>query len=369
MKLLSKYTNRGFSLRSSYLCLLIFTMASSGCKDLYDIPENTEYLSDRVALSTKDFAPVLGRRNLIGGTLNAGGSSTPLKFEIVNFRNSDGTPNDILSVKRDVSIWVDDYTGLESSVDEIEAKRKIEQRPIVEIRSSGDFLFWPSAKNDVLVNYQGATAPALSAGYLFDVKVSNGGGERILKDFTLKPLRERPYEPSERNQLTGVQTAPITPTITNNITGVNYRRMMSNTGNPTSCNCADTNRRDVRVIFKKLGDGNTLTFKFLDKDFKPIDPNLFNLTDWSKLVHGFNMVKTKEYVKYDVAYPIPLTTRPTAYTTTDGGSAKLRFGFWRLGFNAVRIESYIDFNFQIYEKGDWEIAVQFRYDTPKFSNE
>jgi hypothetical protein len=146
------------------------------------------------------------------------------------------------------------------------------------------------------------------------------------------------------------------------MTGVNLRRTLTNSG-------TDSTKRDVRILVKKNGTGNSLTFKFLDKDFKPIDPNLFNLTNWDKLVHGFNKEVTKEFVRYDVAYPIPLTSRPTVYTSADGSMAKTRFGFWRLGFNGVRVESFIDFNFQIFEAGDWEIAVQFRYDTPKFSND
>jgi len=360
MKILSKYN----SPKSGFFGALLILGSLSSCERMYNVPESSDYLSDRIALGTRDFTPVLGRNNLIGGAVNVAGSSTPLNFEIVNFRNSNGTASDALSVKRPVNVWIDDYTGQEKSIEEIEAKRKIEERPIIEVRQSGDFIFWPSAKNNVLANYQGSVAPAQAAGYLFDVRVSNGGGEAILKDFTLRPLRERPFEPSMRNAVTGVQTEPITPTITGNITGVNLRKVLSNAGGG-----ADTSKRDVRILVKKTGTGKSLTFKFLDKDFKPIDPNLFNLTDWAKLVHGFNMVKTKEFVKYDVAYPIPLTGRPTAYTSADGAMAKTRFGFWRLGFNSVRIESFIDFNFQIFEAGDWEIAVQFRYDTPKFSNE
>lgn len=363
MKVRIKY-NKFLANRTRALVMLGLIITSTGCKKWYGIPEDKDFLSDKAELKTKNYTPVLGRTTIISGNLDADGSTTPLSYEIINVRNSDGTPTDSLTTTRPAYVWIDDYDGTEQSIEEIEKKRKLENRPAFEVRRSGEFYLWASATNSVLQNYQGAIAPALSDGYLFDVKISNSGGSRVLKDLTLRPLRERPYEPSERDPLTGIQTAPITPSITN-IIGATSRKPLSN-----SYTGADTIKRDVRILFRKTGNGNSLTFKFLDKSFKTIDPHLFKLTDWANLVHGFNwhFVGT-EAVKYDVAYPIPLTNRPTAYTTSNGAQASVRFGYDRLGFNGIKQHAYIVFAFNIYEKGDWEIAVQFRRENPRFENE
>ena len=346
------------------LVMIGLMIGGTGCEKWYGIPQEKDYLSEKADLKTKDFTPVLGRTTVMTGNLDPDGSTTPLNYEIINIRNSDGTSTEALSTKRPTYVWTDDYDGNEKSLEEIEAKRKLEDHPAFEVRRSGDFYLWASATNSALPNYQGSTAPAQTGGYLFDVKISNSGGERILKGFTLRPQRERPFEPSERDPITGVQLAPITPTISSNMIGVATRKSLSNSYSGT-----DTAKRDVRVLFKKTGNGNSLTFKFLDKNFKPIDPHLFNLTDWDNLVHGFNSHIGNESVTYNVAYPIPLTTRPTKYTSANGSQAKIRFGYYRLGYNGVRQESYIDFSFNIFEKGDWEIAFQFRYDNPKFAND
>jgi len=344
-----------------YLFFVFTVLLNSACKKWYGIPEDKDFLSERIAIKTKAYTPVLGRTAVFPASVDADGSTIPLSFEIVNVRNaSDSSATEDLTKTYPTLVWTDDYTGKEKSIEEIEAKRKLENHKAFEVRRSGEFYLWASATNSVLPNYQGASVPK-SAGYLFDVKVSNSGGERILKDFTLRPLRERPYEPSGRDAVTGIQNAPINPTISGMV-GVNSRIELKN-------DQADTTKRDVRVLFRKTGNGSSLTFKFLDKNFKTIDPHLFNLTRWDNLVHGFNKSETNQYIRYDVAYPIPLTSRPTSYTTASGSQAAVYFAYSRLGFNGVRVVGSINFAFNIYEKGDWEIAFQFRYDNPKFADE
>jgi len=360
-----KSRNRRFIASALYLLAISGALFGlSSCKKWYDLPEDKDYLSQKVDLKTKDFTPVLGRLNLMNGGLIADGSTIPLKYEIINVRNAaDSTATDALSITRPTYVWIDDYTGEESSLAEIEAKRKLEEHAAFEVRKSGEFFLWPSATNTVLPNYQVSPTPLKPEGYMFDVKISNSGGEKIIKDLTLRPLRERPYEPSGRDVLTGRQVAPITPTITSNMVGKTTR-------NQLKVDQSDTTKRDVRVLFKKTGEGNSLTIKVLDPSFKPIDPRKFNLTDWASLVHGFNYQSiNNEAVRYDVAYPIPLTKKPTQYTTLDGSQANIRIGYSRIGFNGIRQNAYITFAFSIFEKGDWEIAFQFRNDTPKFEDE
>jgi hypothetical protein len=355
--------------------ILIVLSFSSGCKKWYGIPEDLEYLSDRADYTVKSYSPVLGRTTLHRDVFNHNASSLPLKFEIQNVRDKNGIPVNELTTARPTLVWKSNYTGLETSLEEIEAKRVLEEHAPLEIRGTGEVVFWSSANNSNVTNFQGAPAPAVAGGYQFDVKVSNSGGSKIIKDLVVNPFRERPYEPWGKDNVTGLPNASINPEISG-IVGAVTGRELSN-GNAAS----DSANRDVRIIFTKKGDGNTLTLKFLDKDFKPINPARFNLTKWEDLIHGFNMDKQPEYVRYTVAYPIPLSSLPTVaypiplsslptkYTTSNGSQAAITVSYDRKAFNGVRRTSTIKFNFGIYEKGDWEIAFQFRRENPKFEDD
>src|SRR5690606_16739691 len=114
-------------------------------------------------------------------------------------------------------------------------------------------------------------------------------------------------------------------------------------------------------------NGHKLRFKFLDKDGQPIHPEDFNETRWDELLHGFNKEITAEYVQYDVAYPIPLTSISTPYTS--GGQARVNFAYSRIGYGGTRVTATIGLDFKIFKKGDWEIVFHFRNDNPKFDNE
>ena len=326
----------------------------TACKKWYGVPSDSDFLSDQADYTTRSFSPTIGRTNLFSGAFNPDGSTQPLNFEIVNMRNSDGTPATAPLQSVPTLVWTAAYSGLETSIAEIEAKRHLENHPIWEVRKSGQFILYPQANNSMLSNFQGSAKP----GYIFDVKVSNGGGSRILKNLTLNPYRERPYDPSNLNALTGAPAAAtdsIYPTVLSGMVGVNTRLALINT--------------NVYVYFKRTGDGNSLTFKFLDPTKNPINPALFNTTKWATLVHGFNMQMTDTYVKYDVAYPIPLVVLPTKYTIADGTKASVEFSYTRLGFNGIRETGIMDFNFAIFRQGDWEIDFQFRNEIPRFQNE
>ena len=128
-------------------------------------------------------------------------------------------------------------------------------------------------------------------------------------------------------------------------------------------------RNPIQVLFKKAGNGNSITFKFVDTLSNPINPDKFAATDWANLVHGFNMIKDATKVKYDVAYPIPLSAYPTKYTTLSGDQARIVFRFNRQAFGNVLQQCFLAFNFNIYEKGDWEVTFWFKRDKPKFDND
>lgn len=335
------------------LCILfmglVLLISTPGCKK--NLPKDRESIGLDTRFTQTVYSPVLGRNTLFSNNFFLGNSSQPLNFKIINMRTRDGSPAPELTRNTPVQIWTQPYLGDEKSIAEIEAKRKIENRPLFEIREhSAQFLMWSSAlSKDV------RTQP--DSGYVFDVEMSNTGGRRYFRDFKLMPFKERAFEPSVQNAITGLaQFVGLTPSGTQNLKG-------AKTGIPIFSN-------EISVLFKKISDKeNSLTFKFVDSLFKPINPNSFNLTKWDKLVHGFNMVKTNDSVKYDVAYPIPLIEYKTPYTNTAGNRAHVVFSYDRIGFGNLREEANINFDFSIYEKGAWEIIIWFRFESPKFTNE
>ena len=356
--------------RYASVLLLVIPCVLSGCKKWYGVPEDKDFLSEQAGYTTTTFAPVIGRLTLYSGIFNTDNSSQPLSYKIVNVRANDGTidpatnrsgtPTNDLSQLVQTPVWTAAYNGLEASVAEIEAKRHLENHPLLEARGGGQFIVWPSATNTLVPRF---ALSATSLGYLFDVEVSNTGGTRTMKDLAINPLRERPYEPSNRDTYTGIQTDSILPSVLTGMLGVNTRTALANnTGNHGISS-------SVWVRFKRTGNGNSLTFKFLDPSGNPISPALFNNTQWATLVHGFNMQMTSQYVRYDVAYPIPLVTLPTKYTTADGSQATVLFSYTRLGFNGIRETGKMGLNFNIFRQGDWEIDFQFRTEIPRFQDE
>lgn len=353
------------------LCLAISILLFSACKKLYNLPDAKEYLSSNINYNNKIIEPVLGRWNLHGG-FNSDNSSLPLKFEIVNARYGDGRPVSDLFQVRPTYVWVAAYDGLEKSLAEIEAKRKIEERPLFEVRESGEFVLWPSATNELIEPRPSDSSTLTQDMRYFDLKVSNSGGEVIIRDFQIRPWRERPYYPdNDINHYTGeVRRDPrdpfnpnrrdfIRPRLENVIGRSTLKALVSN-----------DEKKDVVVYIRNFegGNGKNLRFKFLDTDSLPMSPHLFNETKWEQLVHGFDMEITDEYVQYDVAYPIPLVAaRNTPYTS--GGNARAEFRYSRKGYGGNLTTAMIGLDFKILRAGDWEIVFHFKGDNPKFEDE
>lgn len=356
-------------IKKRLIILLSLAAVFGSCEKVFDLPEAKEYLSDRVNYSNKIFTPIIGRTNLMRNGFNADNSTQPMTFEIVNARWGDGRPvTDIFEV-RPTYVWIKEYDGKEKSLEEIEAKRKLEDHPLLEFRSSGELIMWPSATNELI-----SPRPADSTTFpqdirYFDVKITNSGGQAVLKDFQLIPWRERPYEPSNDMNLFTGDPAPhprsqykhdyIRPYI-NNVVGKETNKYLE----------SNDEKDDVVVYIRPFegGNGHSLRFKVLDKDSAAINPERFNETKWDQLVHGFNMQKTDEYVQYDVAYPIPLVNIPTFYAP-GGSRARSMISYSRLGFNGFRTVSTFGLDFAIYKPGDWEIVFHFKNDNPKFEDE
>lgn len=329
------------------LTLLIGGIVLYSCKK--NLPDERLSIANDSQYTQYVYQPVLGRNTLFANNFQYGNSSRPLDFKIVNMRTFNGEPAPELTNNYPVTVWKTAYDGTEKSIAEIEAKRVTENHPLFEVRPhSGEFMMWAAANSNMV-----KAQP--DSGYVFDVEMSNSGGRKYFQNFRLRPLRERPYEPSNLDPVTGQGTSVSVNPTSLNITGLR--------GQPLNT------RDDVQVLFKKAGNGNSITFKFVDTLSNPIDPNKFAATDWANLVHGFNMVKDATKVKYEVAYPIPCSAYPTKYTTLSGDQARVVFRFNRQAFGNVLQQCFLAFNFNIYQKGDWEITFWFKRDKPKFDND
>ncbi len=327
---------------------LICSLTLFSCKKL--LPSDTDAFNKEAGFKQTVYSPTLGRTTVMGDNFNVQSSSLPLTFKIVGLRNSDGITSPELLKPFPVLVWKKSYDGNEKTLAEIENKRVLEQHSLFEVSEhSGEFIMWAEANSNLVKSLP-------DSGYVFDVEVSNSGGRKYFNNLVLQPKRELPYEPNRINQSTGANTSgTISPSSMFNIIG-------ERTDLPLGGN-------DITVLFNKVGNGNSLTFKFLDTLLKPIDPAKFKLTNWSKLVHGFNMKMDGTSVKYDVAYPIPLVALPTSYTSADGTRARVSFSYDRIGFGGFRVLSALSLDFAIYEKGDWEIIFWFNKDNPKFTND
>ncbi len=353
------------------LLLLALTVCSS-CKKIFDLPDEKDYMSNNVNFSNKILEPIIGRTNLIGG-FNSDNSTNPITFEIVNVRFGDGKPVSDLFTTAPTYVWTAPYTGLEKSLAEIEAKRKIETHPIFEIRSSGEFILWPSATNQILKPRPTDSTNFSQDTRFFDVKVKNTGGERLIRDFQIRPFRERPYEPSnDFNAYTGLPAPDPKFPLDKNLRDYIRPYLNNVIGATSNLNLVSNNdKKDAIVYIRPLtsgGNGHSLRIVVLGKDSLPIDPKFFNETVWDKMIHGFNIQKTDQYVQYDVAYPIPLVEIPTSYAR-GGSRAKAELSYSRIGFGGARTVANFGVDFAIYKAGDWEIVFYFKNENPKFANE
>ncbi|WP_184542142.1 DUF5007 domain-containing protein [Mucilaginibacter sp. FT3.2] len=340
-----KYKIQAFSI---LFMALVLAIGTTGC--LKNLPSDRESIATNTQFTQTVYTPVLGRNTLFSNNFSVGNSSQPLTFKIINMRNRDGSAAPELTENFPVQVWTQAYLGDEKSIAEIEAKRTIENHPLFEIREhSGQFLMWSAALSTFV-----KTQP--DSGYVFDVEMSNSGGRRYFRDFKLMPLKERSFEPSTFNAITGLsQHTGLSPSDVQNIIGAKTNRGLGGD--------------DIEVQFHKVGEGNSLKFKFVDSLYNPIDPALFNLTKWDKLVHGFDMEKTNAYVKYTVAYPVPLIAYKTQYTNAAGDNAHVTFSYDRQAYGNIRSVSNLNLDFAIYEKGDWEITFWFKTESPKFIND
>src|SRR3546814_18489653 len=105
------------------------------------------------------------------GGFNADNSTMPMKVEIVNARYGDGRPVTDLFQVEPTWVWTAAYDGLETSLEEINAKRKKEERPLFEIRPSGEFILWGTSSNDLIAPRPADSSNLTQEIRFFDVKI------------------------------------------------------------------------------------------------------------------------------------------------------------------------------------------------------
>lgn len=340
------------SSRALVITVIVATIALISCKKY--LPEDRETVGADSQFTITVYEPVLGRTTLYSGNFYQGSTSFPAEFKIVNPRRRNGDAAPELTDMFPVKVWKEPYTSDEKSLAEIEEKREIQNRPLFEMfPHSGQIVMWPEARANFVRSQP-------DSGYVFDVELTNSGGRRYFRDLLLKPMKERPYEPSNIDPINGQTLSNGIRASRINIKGISKDRYMGT--------------YDVDVFIRKRTDdtnpANTLRFMFLDSLYQPINPALFSSTDWENLVHGFDMKMSETDVTYTVAYPIPLAAIPTQYTAQGfAGFASVNFSYPRLGFGGFSDNGYIGLDFAIYEPGDWEIVFAFKTDNPKFAND
>lgn len=365
----------GMKIFMRYIVLLIslvgLILTSYSCDELYDLPEEKDYMSEAASYSNRILEPTLGRTTVFD-RFNADNSSLPISFEIVNARFGDGrSVTDLFQVKPTYQ-WIKEYDGNEKSLEEIESKRIKVDRPLFEVDSDGRFIIWATATDELIAPRPVDTLVKTQDIRFFDLKITNSGGVRYIRDFQFIPWRTLHYSPStDVNSYTGgVAPDPnfprdpskrdyIRPSVLSNMYGAIRNRLL----------VSNSIQKDVVVYIRQFegGNGHNLRFKFIGPQGEPINPANFNETKWEEVVHGFNHKITNEYVQYDIAYPIPLTSINTKYVA--GSNAVSRFVYSRMGWNGIRTTGTIGLNFRIFTPGDWEIVFHFVTEKPKFEDE
>ena len=306
--------------------------AGSCVKDF--VPTVKSAFSKDMNFAQTEFKPILG----IGYNVNVFNddlSTRPLTFKIVNMRAYDGSNANELLKPLPVEVWKSPYTGEEQSLEEINNKREIVTRPLWEIGlHSGTFTLWREASSDIV-----RTEP--DSCYLFDVEVSNSGGKRYFRNLKLKPQKE----------------IPATGTVSGLIMGDSTRQFIY----------------DTKIWVNRIGEGNAITFKFLDPKLQPIKLSKFNgmtTEDWKSLVHGFDMkfANDSSSVSFNVAYPMPLVpTVNTKYNLSDQAISKFKYN--RIAYGGYREQTTISLLYAIPQKGNWEVIVYFPTEAPLFAND
>ncbi|MFD2969203.1 DUF5007 domain-containing protein [Sphingobacterium bambusae] len=131
--------------------------------------DTSGFLSDGAQYDTRQAVIPVGGARWRGPVLNTDGSSLPIHASIAAIRDENG--NDAMSkfnYEVEVSLWDSVFTGGEQSLDEINRKRRIVARPVLDINPlNGQLIFYTEAD----------TARTPLGRYTVDILVKNSSRE------------------------------------------------------------------------------------------------------------------------------------------------------------------------------------------------
>ncbi|WP_343704607.1 DUF5007 domain-containing protein [Chitinophaga sp.] len=328
----------------------------AGCyKD--SLPVEKDYMSKDMNFKKETFVANLGRMNVFADIFNADYSTQPLQFELQSPRIDSKTPAPVLLEEVDTRQWKQYYSGTETSIAEIEAKRVTVRRPILDL----------NAQNGQLVVWSADSTKLPYGKYFFDVKVKNGAGERLFPGLMLDMRRPRPYEPYEYDDVTGIRKADNAGGIIRPSTLTNHRDAQGR----------EIKAENVQVYIVKTGNAaNKITFKFVDKDSVGIPVSTFNIQRWDSLYYNSKMVgrnikfgfnrsipKDSMSVTYDITNPFPVLAEAFAGDEL----AEYIFSYSRVSYG-YRVIGRIGLKFSIHEPGEWTVVFRYMIN-PKFSDD
>ena len=131
-----------------FFCILgigAYFFLNTSCVEKF-LPDVQEAFDREVNFTQQLYKPVLGRTTLFSNNFQSGNSTLPLTFEITRIVKADGSPAPELTDVFPVTVLKSPYLGTEKTLEEIEAKRTLEYRPLFQIRKhSGEFVMYSNA--------------------------------------------------------------------------------------------------------------------------------------------------------------------------------------------------------------------------------
>lgn len=353
--------NKSGKMSSVFLFTVLLTV-NAGCVDKY-LPDEKDAFDRDVTFTRTSFDPVMGHTTFYTDICNTSNSTLPLTFEITDIMHTDGTPAPELEEYYPVRVWKKPYLGTEKSIAEIDAKRGTEYRRLFDVvKHSGEIVMWSEANSEIL-----RCQP--DSGYVFNMKISNSGGFKVIKRMRLMPKREVDFEPSIYDSETGLAVAEY---VSPETSAMVYKDRQSSSGGNHSSVSYSIEPEDIHVYFRenkdRLENNTTLSISFYGPSWECLDPRRFNETNWKNLFQaGFLRYIDDKEVFYDMVYPLPLYTGSSTYTDTKGEKARVKFTTsYMFGISSTfrRRASFV-FDFAIYKESHWEMLIHFAKGEPR----
>lgn len=296
-----------------------------------DVPDG--YISDTILYYANPFVVPAGATTYSQAP-NVGGSSVPVKFEIIEVKDEAGNVTDELTQGRRLLMWTSPYNSYtDTTLELIHAKRVyVEGEPTMRIlERSGQLLFTES------------TSECEPGTYSISMKMSNTAGERIFKD-VLKVRLEKQTAVSGAANWAIEDTKGINPYYwTNNPASFEF------THNPDG-----PNKIHVRVCDQNGNPFNWATGEVARRGERPC---LEYATPWAETI----------YTDTEAIFEYPFTPFPFGNISSGDGTWSTDYCYYRIKSDYVGIDGYdsrrynadITFFFTLYVEGEWTIDIKY----------